>query len=455
MGDRVSIKALLNGGTDTFTETFNLPPSDDRVRSLQFHQQQEESEEVNEMGNVLPVDDSPESIDYSGMFESLIDMNDQYIDFWTGPFGLMQSPNYSELQLDVYDPSIMSAEVRYGPTPSDTTQNPPDQAQYISAINMAIYNKLWCLALDGKTRQELTACLNFLLTADKISRFIPMYFRNWHLNCPMIHKPSFDPSKAPVALVIGVIFVGAMYSKDQAERLAAKKLVDIAELVVFDGEIFSFEMEIIRCLQSDSPAPAPSAASSEEQDWEAFQELQAGFLMVVAQYWAGPLIPKRRALESRLGDVIKVPTGPFRGSTVQQGLTSPFDRAKIQISPCAPSTIRSHIGNGMAAEGITYPVWLEYLETLSPTDPLSSVGQSQELPCSTVQGGSTRTTLVAWPSANTTQIFRARRPLSILDILSCRTSPSLRRGSPSPKPMLSCSKERQHFPVRFRLHWLS
>ncbi|KAK7894582.1 hypothetical protein LTR67_006343 [Exophiala xenobiotica] len=306
--DRVSIKALLNGGVDTFTKTYNLPPSDDRIQSLQFHHEHDESGDTSEANDPRLGDPSPDSIDYSGMFESFTDMDEQYLDFWNGPFGLMPSPNYADMQLDFYDPSIVSAEVRYGPTPSDAASNPPDQAQYISSVNMAIYNKLWCLALDDKARQELTSCLNFLLTPEKIPKFITMYFRNWHLNCPMLHKPSFDPSKVPTSLVIGVVFVGAMYSKDQSERLAAKKLVDIAELTVFDSEIFSFESEIIRFIQDSSSPAAPDLGDGiADPEWYRFQELQAGFLMVIAQYWAGSRIPKRRALESRLGEVIKVP----------------------------------------------------------------------------------------------------------------------------------------------------
>ncbi|KAH0842656.1 hypothetical protein AYO21_08995 [Fonsecaea monophora] len=306
LGDRVSIQALLNGGTDTFTETFNLPPCDDRQRGLQFHQQHEEGEDE-ETDTVAPKSEveSPATFDFSGMFQIPMGFDDQYLDFWTGPFGLTQSPSYTDLQLEVYDPSIISPEAQISSTPSSSTQQPSDQAQYVSALNMAIYNKLWCLALDEKSRQELTACLNFLLTSEKIRKFISLYFRNWHLNCPIIHRPSFDPGKVPVGLVISVVFIGAMYSKDQTERLAAKRLVDVAELVVFDSEIFSFEAEVTRSIQSDY-LQAPSDTLQQDHDWEVFQELQAGYLMVVAQYWGGSRGSKRRAMQSRLGDVINV-----------------------------------------------------------------------------------------------------------------------------------------------------
>ncbi|OAP55201.1 hypothetical protein AYL99_10901 [Fonsecaea erecta] len=306
LGDRVSIQALLNGGTDTFTETFNLPPCDDRQRGLQFHQQNEEGEdEENDDVEPKSEDESPAAFDFSGMFQTPMGIDDQYLDFWTGPFGMIHSPSYTDLQLELYDPAMISPEAQIGSTPSSSTQQPLDQAQYISALNMAIYNKLWCLALDEKSRQELTACLNFLLTSEKIRKFISLYFRNWHLNCPIIHRPSFDPSKVPVGLVISVVFIGAMYSKDQTERLAAKRLVDVAELVVFDSEIFSSEIEVTRSIQGDS-LPTPSDSLQQDRDWEIFQELQAGYLMVVAQYWGGSRGSKRRAMQSRLGDVINV-----------------------------------------------------------------------------------------------------------------------------------------------------
>ena len=314
VGDRVSIQALLNGGTDTFTDTFNLPPCDDRPAGLQIHQQNEESHDEGESDptNLKLEDESPLTFDYSAVFDVPVGMDDQYLDFWTGPFGLMQqSPSYNELSLEVYDPSMVSPDVAaLGSTPSTTTQQPPpsDQAGFVSALNMAIYNKLWCLALDEKPRQELTAYLNFLLTGDKIRKFISLYFRNWHLNCPILHKPSFDPASVPINLVISVVFIGASYSKDQAERFAAKKLVDVAELVVFDSEIFSFESEVTRTLQGDErrPSATTGAPSDSENDWEIFQELQGGYLMVIAQYWGGSRGSKRRAMQSRLGDVINV-----------------------------------------------------------------------------------------------------------------------------------------------------
>ncbi|KAL2439208.1 hypothetical protein ABEF95_004726 [Exophiala dermatitidis] len=231
------------------------------------------------------------------------------MDIWTGPFSFIHpSTTYSDLQLDLYDPAFTFSEKLQRHTSYDSTQTLPDQVPYVAAIHTAIYNKLWCLAIDAKTRQELSACLNFLVTTEKVPKFVSIYFRNWHFNCPMIHRPSFDPAKAPLNLVISILFVGAMYSKEQSERVAAKRLLDVAELVVFDSEVFSLEMEINRVLQGGVNCGfAGYDPSRPDQDWERFEELQAGFLMVIAQYWgAGQTVAKRRAMESRFGDVIKV-----------------------------------------------------------------------------------------------------------------------------------------------------
>ncbi|EXJ65583.1 hypothetical protein A1O7_01924 [Cladophialophora yegresii CBS 114405] len=319
VGDRVSIQALLNGGIETFTEAFNLPPRDDRQAGLHFRQQNEEPEDEIGSAHLKLEYESPLPFDYSAMFEIPLGLDDQYLDFWTGPFGLMPSPSYSDLQLDLYDPTIVSSEMQMGSTASTSTQPPPDQAQYVSALTMAIYNKLWCLALDEKARQELTVCLHFLLTGEKIRKFISLYFSNWHLNCPILHKPSFDPANIPVSLVISVVFIGAMYSKDHTERLTARKLVDVAELVVFDSEIFSFEVEVTRSVQGESTAKV----SDSDYEWDIFQELQAGYLMVIAQYWGGGSRgSKRRAMQSRFGDVINV----ARSMQLHRARHQPTDR---------------------------------------------------------------------------------------------------------------------------------
>lgn len=303
LDDRVSIKALLNGGVDTFTESFNLPPSDDRLRSLEFHHRKDEQEEQSASALNSPPAKDTTTVDYLSVFESPLGLDDQYLDFWTGPFALIPSPSYSsDTQIDLYNPSLFNVDGQADRTSLDPSPGQPEQATYASSLNLAIYNKLWCLALEPRSRQELTTYANFLLTTDKISKFITLYFRNWHLNCPMLHRPSFEPAEVPLSLLVSVVFIGALYSKNRSERFAAQKLIDVAELVVFDSEIFSLEIEASHVLQHETVSYGGPGSS----DWAPFQELQAGFLMVIAQYWAGARIAKGRAMESRFGDVIKV-----------------------------------------------------------------------------------------------------------------------------------------------------
>lgn len=298
--DRVSIKALLNGGVDTFTESFNLPPSDDRVRSLEHHHRK--TNEQNESAVNSPPNESPDFIDYASMFESPLGADSQYFDFWTGPFGLNHSPSFNsnDPSLDLFSQGLAS-DIKVDQGSQGPELHQADQVQYVAALHLAMYNKLWSLALEAQTRHQLTNYLNFLLTTERITRFISMYFRNWHLNCPMIHRLTFDPAEAPLTLLLSVTFVGALYSKVPAERLAAQKLVDVAELVVFDSEIFSLDTEVSQVIETGT-VPAVERG---EYDWNLFRELQGGFLMVIAQYWGGARIAKSRAVQSRFSDVVK------------------------------------------------------------------------------------------------------------------------------------------------------
>ena len=112
--------------------------------------------------------------------------------------------------------------------------------------------------------------------------------------------PSFDPDTAALPLLTSVVFMGAMYTKDERELYAAKRLLDFAELYVFSSDIFSSEYELAATICGGRNN------ENEAHDWIQFQNFQAGFLMVVVQYWAGGSVSSSRAMENRFSEVIKV-----------------------------------------------------------------------------------------------------------------------------------------------------
>jgi hypothetical protein len=171
---------------------------------------------------------------------------------------------------------------------------------YICQLTDMMLSSIWTLGLDEKTQEELTMAVHFLLTKARVSNFVSLYFLNWHLNCPILHQPSFDPYHVPTTLLLSVSLFGAMYSKDDMELYATKRLLDIAEVAVFSSDVFSPRAEIVRSLSGTA------GLESEIMQSNYFENFQAGYLMLVLQYWAGTRSSKNRAMETHFSKIITV-----------------------------------------------------------------------------------------------------------------------------------------------------
>ncbi|KAL5339592.1 hypothetical protein BJX70DRAFT_149375 [Aspergillus crustosus] len=298
--DRGSIKFLLNGGTDSFTEDFLLPPRSDRARGLEYHQQKEDAEN-SMLAFQTPGDTNNFSPGFAEMDpNSLSFFQDTFLDFFSGPFG--------EVHKSMVDP-YAGGMIDY-PAMIPPEQDPnlalagrhsfESEKAYATAMVQAILSRAWSVPLDAKVHEEISTTLTFLLTTARIQKFISLYFKYWHANCAILHVPSFDPDTVALPLLTSVVFMGAMYTKDDREVYAAKRLLDFAELYVFSSDIFSYEYEIANTICGGRNADGGA------HDWLQFQNFQAGFLMVVVQYWAGGRISSSRAMENRFSEVIKV-----------------------------------------------------------------------------------------------------------------------------------------------------
>lgn len=293
--DRGSIEFLLNGGTDSFTEEFLLPPRSDRTRGLEYHQQKEKAE--NSMFAYHPKENGT---DFPPSFVDL-DPNkffhDTFLDFFNGPFGKMHKSIVdpcAEGMLD-YPKVLPSGQLAFAGRRPFEPEKP-----YATAMIQAILSRAWSVPLDAKVHEEISTNLTFLLTTARIQKFLSLYFKYWHANCAIVHVPSFDPDTVALPLLTSIVFMGAMYTKDERELYAAKRLLDFAELYVFSSDIFSFEYEVAATIcGSRNP-------DNEAHDWFQFQTFQAGFLMIVVQYWAGGPVSSTRAMENRFSEVVKV-----------------------------------------------------------------------------------------------------------------------------------------------------
>lgn len=215
------------------------------------------------------------------------------------PFDNVQMPPEDLFASMIIDPSLgVEPPMRRD---SLATEWEPPSVQSTAIID-ALMSKATDLRVSPEKQSEISQYLNFLFTPSRIVKFIGLYFEFWHPHCPFLHRGSFDSDTSTVSLLVAVVLMGAMYSQLDKELGAAKKLLDLAELFIFSMDTVDDDAEIRMSLEgfSSSTANLVSDRSS------ALQHLQAAYIIVTTQFWAGSLTSRRRVVETRFGVVIKV-----------------------------------------------------------------------------------------------------------------------------------------------------
>lgn len=293
--DRGSIKFLLNAGTDSFTEQFLLPPRSDRARGLEYHNQVG----LKGIGPSGTHSQSTSAPAYANTDGGMAFFQDTFVSFFNGPFG-----EFHKSMDDPYTGGLAYQSLIPGQDPNLTL--PGDQLPYeperpfATALVHSILTRAWAVPLDPKSQQEISTNLNYLLTTARVRKFIALYFKYWHPSSPIIHYPSFDPETVCLPLLASVVFMGAMYSDDELEVHVAKRVLDFTELYVFSNYPFACEYEI------GSTFCGNRNYGDSVNDWDEFQNFQAGFLILLVQYWAGGTSSKNRAMETRFSEVVQV-----------------------------------------------------------------------------------------------------------------------------------------------------
>jgi hypothetical protein len=300
--DRGSIKFLLNGGTDSFTETFRLPPRGDRGLSLNYHN----STGLGEVQRTeLPYNIDGAQPEFSPAFINSDQatppvFQDNFLDFFNGPFGDGQKPiedhyQTSELAYQTVIPPVQEPTLALsGETPMFEPERP-----FGIALIQSLLARVWQAPLEPKAQEDVAANLNFLLTTARIRKYITLYLKHWQPSCPILATP-FDPETVPLPLLAAVAFMGAMYSNDQRETYAAKRVLDFAELFIFSNDVFAAESEMCAMFSGGR------SCDEEPTDWVRFQNFQAGLIIILVQYWSGTRISRNRAMENRFNEVVKV-----------------------------------------------------------------------------------------------------------------------------------------------------
>lgn len=300
--DRGSISFLLNGGTDSFTERFRLPPRSDRARGTLYHTQKE-LEEATSPANTYTLDASTPNLNpgFFSEFDDLSTFDESFMSFMTGPFAESQKS-----MVDPYSGTFAAHALLQLPNQdlkvglADDSPFYETESAFSSALIQAILAKTWTVNLDAKAQQEISSNLHFLLTTRRIHKFVSLYFLYWHIHCQLLHPPSFNIEQVTMPLLAAVVFMGAMYSNEEREAYVARRMIDFAELYVFSTDVFSSEHEV------SCTFVGRSTTELERKDWANFQNLQAGYVMVVTQYWAGSKTARNRAMEARFNEVVLV-----------------------------------------------------------------------------------------------------------------------------------------------------
>jgi hypothetical protein len=302
--DRGSIKFLLNSGTASFVECFRFPSENERRNLFNFRNTRTGSADstiLDFFGN-----GSDNGSTFSDPFE------EEPID-WS----LFEDENLLRFLSSPFSPVQMSADDMFAPLFMDsnyTNSAPIDNLAFTgewepasvqsSAMVQFILEKAVSLQLNPQEQADIQHHLNFLFTPSKITKLVNLYFEFWHPHCPIVHQPTFIIDTAPIPLLLAVTLMGAMYSQADKEVNTAKVILDLAELAIYSVEDLTDEFEIRQMLRASSMPPPlePSTSTSPL----VFSHLHAAYLMVVVQFWAGNMVSRKRAIETRFGVVVKI-----------------------------------------------------------------------------------------------------------------------------------------------------
>jgi hypothetical protein len=213
--------------------------------------------------------------------------------------------------------------------------------------------------LQGCDRLEIQQQLQSLCRQASVVRFVSYYFNIWHHNCRIVHRPSFGLETCHEPLVLAVIFLGAMYSPDPMERVAASAVLEHVESFIFS-----------RLPSSSSRGSGDQAISGTViDDEESFQSVQAAFLTVITLFWTGTAVQKRRAATDLFSIVVEVSiSGLYVSSMASRDTHRHTERTIAGLDVVYTIPRRQTHRNYVARKGVSHPVggaWLASLHWLS------------------------------------------------------------------------------------------
>jgi len=191
-------------------------------------------------------------------------------------------------------PSTRCASVEpEGAIATDETTSFPCTEADSGRLVMSVMKAPTLLLLPDDARLEVQQRLQDLCRPTCVARFVAYHFNIWHLNCRIVHRPSFGFDVCDESLVLAVVLMGAMYSPSASERLTASAVIDHIESYIFSCLPLSHSRDGRRLGDPDG-------------NEQSFQMIQAAFTMVITLFWTGTGAQKLKAATELFDIVVEV-----------------------------------------------------------------------------------------------------------------------------------------------------
>ncbi|KAJ4991812.1 hypothetical protein SVAN01_02662 [Stagonosporopsis vannaccii] len=125
-----------------------------------------------------------------------------------------------------------------------------------------------------------------------LEKYLRLFWGQWSLHCPIIHKPSFDIKDTPTFMILVMVLIGCLMSNNTEDASNARKWLEVAEWTVFQHmSLWS------------------TFAQSSGEDFVALSRdklrlLQSALLVCTVQRWEGLKESKERIRDQRFPAVV-------------------------------------------------------------------------------------------------------------------------------------------------------
>ncbi|OQE40156.1 hypothetical protein PENCOP_c006G03600 [Penicillium coprophilum] len=148
------------------------------------------------------------------------------------------------------------------------------------------------IALEWSNLVENT-CLVFF-SPPNLCKFLRLFWSSWYPNCPIIHRPTFDPLKVPPSLLSSMVIIGACLSPDKSDNQLARAWFNPIEEMVFNDQWLEEDFTTLTWTRNI------------EGKSTRLQALQAAYFVCLFQNWEGSDINKRRIRRHRYNTLIAI-----------------------------------------------------------------------------------------------------------------------------------------------------